>query len=182
MTKPIRSSMLSIRNVCERITRRLDQILPEMTLLYAPSLNRYQLYGAAPQPITLELEELLGLWRFIGTRRTDYDECIYMRLNRNKPYVAPRDQRILEEKPLSKRKHFHWISKLEACAREKLAKGVVQSVQFDYRGLLDDLQVAKLEAPQAVSEEQADLPEPDFDIPEFGPQPAQAESLEHHSV
>lgn len=158
MTKPIRHAVLSVRNVCDRIANRLRQLEPQMHLLYAPSLNRYQLFGASAEPITIELQELLGLWRFLGTRH-EYDEVLVMRAGaRSGPTM-----RIFDEKPLSKRKHFHWISKLELCAREKLTRGVQMPGRLDLRGLLDDMSQGG--APAAPEQPvDAELPEPDEDF------------------
>lgn len=179
MARVTREQVVRCRNVVARITRRLSQLEPDMVLLYSPADTNYQLYGATPTAITFEMDELLGLWRFLGGNKHSYDEVLIMahggRLRDRS------DARIYYEKPLSKSKHFHWISKLEACARDKL--DATQPVFFDYRGVLDDTkpqhdlaaQVAtfgadsllpewKPEAPQGATGEPAELPEPDEDF------------------
>lgn len=192
MARVTREQVVRCRNVTARIIRRLSQLEPDMTLLYSPTDANYQLHGAAPAPITFEMDELLGLWRFLGTSKHSYDEALIMwRGGRLKDRS---DGTIYYEKPLSKHKHFHWISKLEACAREKL--DAARPAVFDYRGLLDDTkpqhdlaaQVAALGAdsllpgwkpagPQGATGEPAELPEPDEDIPDFSSGPAELSSV-----
>lgn len=157
---------LNVHNVVDRIRAKLATIEPVMRFEYDNHEKQYWLVPAdgSMQHGPFKLDELLGLLRYLGPiRRAERDDERVMLLGRpGGANFKGWDQPYVTEKPLSKHKHFKWISKLEACARLKLAKDVAPA--FDYRGLLDDTKLEAPEAPQGATGEPAELPEPDEDF------------------
>lgn len=188
----------SVYNVVARIRSRLSTITPTMSLVYDGTRHCYWL-SPADGSVNIgpfDKTELLGLLRYIGTaRKSDRDDYRVMHVPR--PGQKGADHEILFERPLSKAKHFKFMTLLEHVARQrvlivqgKLCEPQWGPVEVDKRGVVDDTapdyrplppvqfpDLPQPEAPQAASAP----PEPDFDLPDFDMAPSR-EPLEHHSV
>ena len=161
---------LTLHNVTARIKARFGWLEPYYSLEFDQRTKCYHVVqpsnGRNWGPYTDA--QLLGLLRHIGPLRRSE-----MRDTRS---IATKDGREISEAVLPDRLRVPFITRTERVIRDKLNPPLPSQSQ-DYLKVLND---AKLEAPQAAGETLEDLPEPDFDLPDFGSPPT--EPLEYHSV